>query len=77
MYVASYFILMARNVAAVDQFGNVQFQSAFRFGQTVGRIQKGGPDAVEVSIFNHLYFPLDMVFYRLSPTNSWNQIKLP
>jgi hypothetical protein len=73
-YIAAYIILMARNVPAVDKYGIVKYRSAFRFGNIAGRVRKGGPEAVEVSVLNYIFIPLDVVFYAISKTNSYNHI---
>ena len=62
LYVFAYFLLMARNVPAVDKYGNVKYRSAYRFAKSVGRIDKNTTYSVEVSVFNSIFLPLDFVF---------------
>lgn len=69
LYIAAYFMLMARNVPAVDVQGNIAFSSSFRFSRPAGRLGPLTMTASESSIFNYLFYPADKVFYALAPRN--------
>ncbi len=78
VYVITYFVLMARNVPAVDKTGKVAFQSSFRMAHTAGRLGPLTIEASEVSVLNYLFYPMDKVYYALAPANrSLNSIPSP
>ena len=69
VYVIAYFVLMARNVPAVDKTGKVAFQSSFRMAHTAGRLGPLTIEASEVSALNYLFYPMDKLYYALAPAN--------
>ena len=75
VYIAAYFLLMARNVPAVDKAGKVVFQSSFRMAHTAGRLGPLTIEASEVTVLNYIFYPMDKLFYALAPANrSFNSI---
>jgi hypothetical protein len=78
VYVTAYFVLMARNVPAVDKTGKVVFQSSFRLAHTAGRLGPLTIQASELSPLNYLFYPMDRLYYALAPANlSLNTIPSP
>lgn len=78
VYIITYFVLMARNVPAVDKTGKVAFKSSFRMARTAGRLGLLTIEASEVSVLNYLFYPLDKLYYALAPANhSFNSIPSP
>jgi hypothetical protein len=69
VYVIAYFVLMARNVPAVDKRGKVAFQSSFRMAHTAGHLGPLTIEASEVSVFNYLFYPMDKLYYAVAPAN--------
>ena len=75
LYVLAYFLVMARNVPAVDLNGVVRFQSSFRMAPVAGRLGPFTIEASKVTFWNYLFYPIDALFYSLAPTNtSFNTI---
>ena len=75
LYIVAYFVVMARNVPAVDKTGKVAFRSSFRMAHTAGRLGPLTIEASEVSVMNYVFYPLDGLYYALAPTNrSFNAI---
>ncbi|MBI4658081.1 MAG: hypothetical protein HY735_04385 [Verrucomicrobia bacterium] len=64
-YVLSYFVLMARNVPALDNNGTKRFESAFRLAPTAGRLGPLSIQASQVTVFNYIFYPIDLAYYRL------------
>lgn len=78
VYVIAYFVLMARNVPAVDKTGKVAFQTSSRMARTAGRLGPLTIEASEVSALNYLFYPMDKLYYPLAPANhSLNSIPSP
>jgi hypothetical protein len=76
IYLLAYFLLMARNVAAVNpKTGKSEFRSSYRMAPSTGQ---SGPLSIttpEVSPLNYVFYPLDVIYYALAPTNrSFNSI---
>jgi hypothetical protein len=71
-YILSYFILMARNMTAVDKDGNVIFRSAYRFAPSPDPVNSGNGGTTivvgKVTIWNYIFYPLDIVYYKLTLT---------
>jgi hypothetical protein len=75
LYVVAYFVVMARNVPAVDKTGKVAFQSSFRMAHTAGQLGPLTIEASEVTILNYIFYPMDKLYYALAPANrSFNTI---
>lgn len=69
-YVIAYFIMMARNVPAVDGVGRVAFRSSFRMARSAGRLGPLTIEACEVSPLNYVFYPMDVLFYSVAPASS-------
>ena len=77
-YVIAYFVLMARNVPAVDEKGRVAFRSSFRMARTAGRLGPLTIEASEVTFLNYLFYPMDKLYYALAPaSHSFNSLPQP
>jgi hypothetical protein len=74
VYVTAYFLLMARNVPAVDNSGRIAFDSAFRMAPSAGRT--GLIQTYQVTWLNYLFYPLDKVYYSLAPSE-WSLNTMP
>jgi hypothetical protein len=68
-YAFSYFLLMARNVPAVDRNDRIQFRSSFRMAAGTSTVMTGGVTTIEkgVTFLNYIFYPMDMVYYRIAP----------
>lgn len=74
IYFVSYFLLMARNVPALDESEVIAFKSSFRMARTV---RLGSLRVSEVSWLNYFFLPMDGLYYALAPANcSLNTIPL-
>ena len=70
IYVSAYFLLMVRNVEAIDpKSGKAAFRSSFRFARSAGQLGPLSIRASEVSPLNYLFYPLDIVYYAVARTN--------
>lgn len=69
VYVIAYFLLMARNVPAVDRAGRLAFRSSFRMAHTAGRLGPITIEACEVTFLNYVFYPMDKLYYALAPGN--------
>ena len=67
LYVLSYFLVMARNVPAVDKTGKVAFRSSFRMAHTAGRLGPLTIEASEVTVLNYIFYPMDKLYYAVAP----------
>ena len=76
VYALAYFLLMARNVPAVSQAGEVRFQSSFRFAAPAGRLGESSVKAYYVTAANYIFYPADCVFYGIAPPR-WSLNTLP
>lgn len=77
-YVLAYFLVMARNVPAVDNAGNVVSRSSFRMAHTAGRLGPITIEGSEVTVFNYIFYPMDKLWYAVAPTNvSYNSVPMP
>ena len=68
-YITAYFLVMARNVPAVDKAGKVVFHSSFRMAHTAGRLGPLTIEASEVSVLNYVFYPIDKLYYAVAPRN--------
>jgi len=75
IYTISYFLLMVRNVPAVDEQGNVAFKSSFRWAHSAG-IKTVSIAVPKTSCLNYVFYPIDKIFYAIAPT-SWSLNKFP
>ena len=69
IYFIAYFLLMARNVPAVDKAGRVVFQSSYRMARTADPLGPLTIAASHVSFLNYLFYPMDKLYYRFAPAN--------
>jgi hypothetical protein len=65
LYVAAYFLFMARNVPALDQRGKVAFNSSFRLARVAGRMGPLSIETSQVTIWNYLFLPVDTIYYAI------------
>ena len=68
-YVLGYFLLMARNVSAVDRNDQILFRSSFRMAPGTSTVAPGGVTTIVrgVTFLNYVFYPLDIVYYAIVP----------
>jgi len=76
IYILAYFLLMVRNVQAIDpKNGKAAFQSSFRFSHSAGQLGPLSIRSSAVSPLNYFFYPLDLIYYAVARTNeSYNSI---
>jgi hypothetical protein len=76
LYVAAYFLLMARNAPAGDRNGKIVFRSCFRLSSTAWHVENSVIRVYNVSVWNYVFYPMDMIYYAIFPAN-WSLNRIP
>ncbi len=76
LYVGGYFLLMQRNLPALNENYDISFKSSFRFAPNIPiKTESCTFFYAEESIFNWIFLPLDNWYYQLlSSKNTKNTL---